>query len=269
MPEQSNGPISLADAGQRYLTTLKSEARENQTPEIRRFVGELGDTADVGRVRSLDVERYIERHSKASNAVQRFESVRQFLTYLRKSGIIDVNLAQSVRYRKPASASGSSSSGADLAPEKIEMTAEGRAMLEHELEEKIGERPKIAEALKLAMADKDFRENAPLDAARDQQAHLEARIRELQALLKRAIVVDRPTGSTTARMGAKVHLRDLSSDKVTEFILVGPGEVNAAERKISVSSPVGKACVDHAAGEEVEVVAPSGTRRYRIEQIEV
>ena len=70
------------------------------------------------------------------------------------------------------------------------------------------------------------------------------------------------------RLGSHVRLRDLQSDREVFYILVGPGEVNAAEGKISVASPVGRALLDHVTGDEVEVVAPSKTFRFRIESIE-
>ena len=70
------------------------------------------------------------------------------------------------------------------------MTLEGLANLEEELTELKGRRPVIAEELRAAMADKDFRENAPLDAARDAQAHLEARIRSIEDQLRHAVIID-------------------------------------------------------------------------------
>ncbi len=69
-------------------------------------------------------------------------------------------------------------------------------------------------------------------------------------------------------MGCRVRLRDLDSGREVTFTLVGPGEVNANEGKISVSSPVGRALVDRVAGDDVEVSAPSRTFRYRIEAVE-
>jgi transcription elongation factor GreA len=120
-----------------------------------------------------------------------------------------------------------------------------------------------------AMADKDFRENAPLDAARNEQAHLEARIRELDGTLRKAVVLE--AGVTHAgdvsRLGDVVTIKDLRNSKESSYTLVNPDEMRSGQGKISIASPVGKAIYQRHEGEEVEVEAPSGTFRIRIEKI--
>jgi transcription elongation factor GreA len=120
------------------------------------------------------------------------------------------------------------------------------------------------------MADKDFRENAPLDAAREHQAHLEGRIREIEATLRHAVIVGEGSPQSNARVGvgSAVLLRNLKSGTEVRYILVSPSEVNPAEGKISIVSPVGKALMERRAGEEVDVKAPAGTLRFRIESVE-
>jgi transcription elongation factor GreA len=128
----------------------------------------------------------------------------------------------------------------------------------------------VAEELRLAMADKDFRENAPLDAARERQGLLEARIRELEATLKQAVIIADASLRSNARVGvgSAVLLRNLKSGVELRYVLVSPSEVNPAEGKISIASPVGKALIERSAGEEVEVAAPAGKIRFRIESVE-
>ncbi len=264
MTEISVEIVSIAEAAQRYLASLRPKARQEQAPEVWRFVEEMGRDTPLARLRPVDLERYSERNSTAADAQRRLEAVRGLMNFARRQGYISENLGAHVRVRRTTTANATEPSTG----ERVEMTAEGRAALERELEELRAQRPKIAEALRAAMADKDFRENAPLDAAREQQAHLEARIRELESLLKRAVIVERPLAVNVVRMGSRVRLRDLESGREVTYILVGPGEVNAAEGKISISSPVGRALMDRTEGEEVLVEAPARTFRYRIEKID-
>jgi len=149
------------------------------------------------------------------------------------------------------------------------MTPEGYAERVKELDDLRDQRPHIAEDLRAAMADKDFRENSPLDAVRERQAWVEARIRELEQMLKVAVVVETSGGpSDTTRVGCRVVVRDLDSTEERHFTLVSPTEVNPREGKISIASPVGRALLDRSTGEEVEVMVPKGRLRLKIESIE-
>ncbi|MSQ15764.1 MAG: transcription elongation factor GreA, partial [Dehalococcoidia bacterium] len=122
--------------------------------------------------------------------------------------------------------------------------------------------------LRLAMADKDFRENAPLDAAREHQGMVEARIRELEAIFRRAQVADSNGGdSSRAGVGSTLVITDMDTNEAMKYTLVHPNEVNLAVGKISVVSPTGKSLLDRSVLDVVEVVAPSGVLKYRIESI--
>ena len=128
--------------------------------------------------------------------------------------------------------------------------------------------PEIAEDLRAAMADKDFRENAPLDAARDQQAHLEARIHLIEDQLRHAVIIDPETKGGRANVGSTVKVLNLDVDREQTFQLVSPSEVDPQGGKISVESPVGNAVINHIPGDEVLVKAPSGPVRLRVLDVE-
>ena len=273
MVEQAVQDITLQQALNKYLHSL-GEGKPDVAADVKRFVRWFDtwsstDSMLMRKLRPADIERFGEEASKNPvDASRRLESVRGFLAYSKKQGFTESNLATHLRLRRTGM---SDSSGDQLASDRIEVTSEGLAALKAELATLLSRRPEIAEELKTAMADKDFRENAPLDAAREKQAHLEARIRELEATLKRAVVVETgPEASGRARMGSRVHLRDLASGQEVAYLLVGPGETGSgsAERPISVQSPVGKAVVNGAPGDEVEVETPGGKRRFRIESVE-
>ena len=257
--------VTLQEAVNRYLRT--GGDKSNATQSIAHFVRWFGSDRVLHTLRPADIERYGEETSKSSgDAQRRLEAVRGFLAWAKKEGLIDVNLGLHLRLRR----SGAVDTGGDVAAsDRIEMTAGGVATLQAELTELLSRRPQMAEELRLAMADKDFRENAPLDAVREKQAHLEARIRELEATLKRATVVEsEPESGGRARVGSRIRLRNLASGKEVSYTLVGPGEVNAGQGRISVQSPVGRAVVNRAPGDEVEVTAPAGVLRFRLESVD-
>ena len=132
-----------------------------------------------------------------------------------------------------------------------------------QLEELKGERPSIADKLREAMADKDFRENAPLDAARDEQAHLEAKIRETEDRLRHAVIIDPEAKGGRANVGSVVKLLNIDKDREQEFTLVSQAEVDPSNGKISMDSPIGVALLDKFAGDDVIVEAPSGKMRFQ------
>jgi transcription elongation factor GreA len=123
--------------------------------------------------------------------------------------------------------------------------------------------------MRRAAADKDFSENAPLDAAREQYGHLEGRIRELEEALKSATVIDeKQKVILKVGIGDSVALRDLVSGEELRYVIVNPREVDPTRGKISSASPIGKAIIGRGQGEVVEVEAPAGRLHYQIERVE-
>jgi transcription elongation factor GreA len=149
----------------------------------------------------------------------------------------------------------------------VTLTAQGYAKLEKELANLKNQRSQVIEEIQKAAADKDFRENAPLAAAREQKAHSEGRIKEIEAILNQAKIMGKDQDTSRAKFGDTVVLRDLSSGKEFSYILVDPREANPSKGKLSVASPLGKAILDKERGQTVEVAAPAGTFCCRIESI--
>ncbi len=262
----------IGDAVARFLATLKPEDRQRSQAELLRLARWLGSERDATALTGPEVASYAEGIGEnVTDAPARVDAVRRFLAYLHKARITEGNLAKHVPIRRvpqKKSAAGVATAVAQ-APDETHLTPEGHAALLRELEELKEKRLHIAAELKRAMADKDFRENAPLDAARDAQGHLERRIRDIEAMLKRAVIVDRSNiDGETAHVGTTVVLRNLQSGAEVRYSLVGPNEVNPRAGKISIESPVGRAVLQRRQGEEIEVQAPSGVQRFRIESIE-
>jgi transcription elongation factor GreA len=162
-------------------------------------------------------------------------------------------------------------SSTSAAAPTVSLTTAGKEALESELEELKGQRPRIALELREARADGDVRENAPLDAAREAQGQLEARIREIENLLRMAVVEDNGAASSdngVVRVGSNVVISNMATGAKLSYQLVNPAEARAGTGRLSADSPVGQAVMGKRAGDEVEVVAPSGIIRFRIDSIE-
>jgi transcription elongation factor GreA len=251
-----------------FLAGLPVEERMQAQAEVHRFVRWYGTERRLSELNSHEVSKYPDSLGLTlADAARKLDPVRAFLAFAKKKGLTPTNLSVQIRPPKQAKATKSPRRLVVRAPEAL--TPEGIATLETELEELRSRRPVLAAELQRAMSDKDFRENAPLDALRDQQGHLESRIRDIESALHNAVLVEK-AGEPRSEVstGATVHLRNLKSGVSLKYMLVSPREVNAAEGKISIDSPVGRALIAHREGEEVEVAAPAGSLRFRIEKIE-
>ncbi len=152
--------------------------------------------------------------------------------------------------------------------DSIPMTREGYEALKRELERlKKEERPKIIAEIERARAFGDLSENAEYHAAKEKQAFIETKIRELESKLTRAIIVEQPREEGKVVFGCKVKLEDLDTGQVVEYHLVGGDEADPSQGKISIHSPVARALVGKEEGDEVEVKVPAGKRRYLILEV--
>jgi transcription elongation factor GreA len=259
-------PVKLSQAAARFVASLSGEARKDSQAEVHRFARWFGADRPIGDLRGHDIDLYAQSLGPATaDVLRRADVVRSFLSFAKKEGLTATNLASHLRLRKSPQ---SATTTVAPPPKRTQLTEEGHASLQEELKALKEQRPAVAEELRVARLDKDVRENAPLDAALDRQAHIEARIRELETLLKHAEVVGGGADSgSKAHLGSTLVVRDLASGGAMRYTLVSPSEVSPAQGKISVASPVGKALIERAVGDEVEVLVPAGILRFRIEEI--
>lgn len=140
--------------------------------------------------------------------------------------------------------------------EKILLTQEGVERLKQEYDQLVNvERPKNIEELAAARAQGDLSENADYDAARNRQAEIEGRIREIEAMLRNAEVISGSDEDTQiVRPGMTVTLHDLEEDSISTYEIVGTFETNPDEGRISNECPLAKAIIGHSAGEVVTVM---------------
>jgi transcription elongation factor GreA len=152
---------------------------------------------------------------------------------------------------------------------EVILTAEGYEKLKQEIEYLSTEkRREVAERIRVAREFGDIAENAEYDDAKNEQAHLEARIAMLEERLKDARVIQKKEiKSGEVSIGTKVRLRDMDANQTVEYHIVGSAEANPTEGKLSNESPVGKAIMGRKKGEIVEVAAPRGSLKYKIMDI--
>ncbi len=261
-----NEERTLAQAATHFLASLPPQEREDSQQELNKFVRWYGMERPLSELAAPEVASYAERmEGSSANAMKRLAPVRAFLSYAKKEGLIKHNLAVHLHVKKGSPKQGLPGKGRI---ETFTLTPEGYQELKAELSALQEERPRIAEVIHKAAADKDFHENAPLDAAKDYQGMVEARIRQLEAILKSAVVTTKKGDSAKVTLGSTVTLQDLSSDEELRYTLVNPSEASPSKGKLSIASPTGKALLSRRQGEVIEVAAPAGALHYRIARIE-
>lgn len=153
---------------------------------------------------------------------------------------------------------------------KTILTYAGLKALEDELENlRVVKRKEVAGKIKEAREQGDLSENAEYDAAKDEQRDIEARIDELEKILKNVeVVVEEEVDLEKINVGCTVLVHDDEFDEEIEFKIVGSTEANSLQGKISNESPVGQALMGKKVGDVVDVETPAGNIRYTVLKIE-
>ncbi len=128
-------------------------------------------------------------------------------------------------------------------------------------------RAEIAERLREAAFGEDLVENAEYEAAKNEQAFIEGRIKDLETLLSSARIIKSSSKVESVQLGTKVVIRESGSKDQEEYFIVGPAEAHPIEGKISNESPLGRALMDHKVGDQVQVEAPDGSFKVKILEI--
>lgn len=150
------------------------------------------------------------------------------------------------------------------------LTYEGLKKLEGEIQDlKVNKRKEVAQKIKEAREQGDLSENAEYDAAKDEQRDIEARIEEIEKILKNAeVVVEDEIDLDKISVGCKVKVFDCEFDEEIEFKIVGSTEANSLQGKISNESPVGRALIGAKAGDLVTVETQAGECQYKVLDIQ-
>lgn len=154
---------------------------------------------------------------------------------------------------------------------KTILTSEGLKKLEDELEQlRTKTRKEVAEKLKVALSFGDLSENSEYDEAKNEQARVEARILQLETMLKNVTILDsNELTNEIIQIGSKVKIKDLEDGETLEYRIVGSMETNPDEGKISDESPVGKALIGHKIKDIVKIKIPAGVVQYEVLDISI
>ncbi len=203
--------ISLGEAASRFLADSPPEERGSSQQEIYQFIRWFGWERPFAGLTAAEVANYAERLSLSdTDYIRKLELIRTFLLYAKKKGWSKTNLAIHLKARKGKT--GLRSLSRRGSPETVLLTRQGYTELEAELAALHSKRFEAIDEIRRAAADKDFRENVPLEAAREQRGQLEGRIIELEETLKSAVVIDEKQKATLrVSIGDTVILHDLDS----------------------------------------------------------
>jgi len=153
---------------------------------------------------------------------------------------------------------------------KFPLTQRGADLLREELKRlKFTERPALSRAIGVAREHGDLRENAEYHAAKEQQSFVEGRIKEIETKLSQAEIIDVTRLETGGKIvfGATVNLADVESGVEVTYQIVGEDEADIKAGLVSITSPIARAIIGKREGDEVEVEAPGGRKRYEVIQV--
>jgi transcription elongation factor GreA len=267
MSEEKKCP-GLGEAAIQYLAGLSSLDKENVQHEVYKFVRWYGWDKSFDVLAAHDVARYAEQLSLSDTGyTKKFELIKAFLTHAKKESWSRTNLAPHLKAKKAKT--GPRIAAKPVKHEVITLSQEKYDELQAELTELKEKRHVLIDEIRKAAADKDFRENAPLAAAREQRGYVEGRIKELEETFKFATILEEKRGpSLKSGIGDSIILIDLASGSEMCYKIVDPREVDPARGKISMASPLGKALIGRRSGDNVVVSAPAGKLKYQIKSIE-
>ena len=153
-----------------------------------------------------------------------------------------------------------------MSEKKNILTYEGLKKLEDEIQDlKVNKRREVAQKIKEAREQRDLSENAEYDAAKDEQRDIEARIEEIEKILKNAeVVTDEEIDLDKINVGCIVKVLDMEYEDEIDFKIVGSTEANSLENKISNESPVGRELIGKKKNDIINVETPNGVASYKV-----
>ncbi len=262
-------PETIQDAITDYIITLPDSKKRGVHPELTKFARWLGPNNVLSTLTPSDISPYSNTFGASASDTnkQRVAAVKDFLNYLKKKGYIEVSLGPHLRVRKP-NINASRGGAMRRRDSEVQITQEGYDEMVNQLERLRKETIRLADEIERAAASGDVRENAPLEAARENQGMVQAQINRLESTIKVANIIDESERvSDKVQIGSWVRLTKIGSDMTVDYQVVAANEANPLRNKISDISPVGKAILDGKPGDEVVVRAPGGEQRFTINRI--
>ena len=260
--------MDLPEAIRTYVSSVDDDEQADIQHGIHSFIRWCGRDVKLNDINPPELGEY----SEALGAIHTDESrrklaiLRGFLTYVNKNGITKTNLAKHIKIKRSnSSVANPKSAGGHHSEAKL--TEEGYSRLTSRLDWLTTEQEKVAKDIQKAASDKDVRENAPLEASRQEMGRVVSQMAEIETILSNAVVMKKNTNTQNIAEGSNVVLKNLSGTAEVHYVLVDPSEASPLENKISTLSPVGKALLNHNAGDKVKITAPSGNTSYLIVRV--
>ena len=217
------------------------------------------------------IEQYVKitnlKHSN-QNASKKLTVARDYLNYIHTEGFTESNLGNHIRNKKGRRSGSVSLKSKIHEGDLVEISKEYHDSLEKELNVKYKEREDVVVDINKAAADKDFRENAPLEAAREKQGLIESQIKTIEETLRKSVIFNTKRSNKKnkiAQIGSKVTLE--KENKRTKINLVASPEADVNLSKISLESPLGKALMGKGENDHVTISAPAGEIKYKIVKV--
>ena len=217
------------------------------------------------------IEQYVKitnlKHSN-QNASKKLTVARDYLNYIHTEGFTESNLGNHIRNKKGRRSGSVSLKSKVHEGDLVEISKEYHDSLEKELNVKYKEREDVVVDINKAAADKDFRENAPLEAAREKQGLIESQIKTIEETLRKSVIFNTKRSNKKnkiAQIGSKVTLE--KENKRTKINLVASPEADVNLSKISLESPLGKALLGKGENDHVTISAPAGEIKYKIVKV--
>ena len=244
--------------------TLSTQKKKAAQTENSRFVRHLGSDRSIRTIIPSEIGEYSNDFVKrtAQTEHEKIKSVKKFLAFLVNNQYTNANLSQHLRLRR----SRRTRSLQNIATKSVNLTQSGYDGMKTQLSQLQKERIRLTGEIERAAADGDVRENAPLEAARENQAMVMSKMRDIESTLKIAEIIDSQTNDTRVQIGSKVSLVQSESGMKLEYQLVEPREASPLNKKISSQSPVGEAILGRRVGDEVTVNTPAGQQTYKVEK---
>jgi len=272
---------TIQEALDMYVRSLKSGSRSKGKSSsakpidhkaLYEFVKYFPPTACLQKLTPSDIGQYAEKVNGTGTtpgATAQLQAVKDFLAYAKKNeGLTEENLARYVRIRKARSRAGATVVSTES--QTIELTSEGHAQLVSQRERLVQESESLVEEIRRARADGDVTENSPLDAAREEQGRVEARIQEITSTLDKSVIIveGQTRDRKVVKIGARVEVKDLNSSRDPKiYTLVNRTEANPLDYRISDDSPMGKALLGKRVGQKLQVDTPRGKQSYEVVSI--
>ncbi len=259
---------SLGEAVTLYLGKLTLKDRDTSQPEVYRFARWYGWENSFSSLAGPAVAGYAEALNVSDiDYGKKLTILRAFFAYAKKTGWSQTNLSTHMKTKKGKSLA--VAGGGRNAPETVTLTQQRYDELTTELEKLKKRSRELVGEMQRAAADKDFRENAPLQYAKEERGHVEGRIKELEQALKAATIIqEKKEPALKSSIGDIIVVGDLTTGEEYRYMIVDPREVNPTKGKISLASPLGKALLGRIDGETVEINVPAGKLRYQVKRVE-